>query len=117
VGFGLLARRRRRRRCGRPEARIDGDLAELHRALRRSRRSPPPQLTLDALALRLHGTPAQAYVRTLAAARYGYGDGRPTAAQRAALRRELGAGLGMAGRIRAWWALPPRPGPTRSRTR
>jgi hypothetical protein len=28
---------------------------------------------------------------------------------RAALRRELGAGLGTIGRLRAWWALPPRP--------
>jgi transglutaminase-like putative cysteine protease len=85
-------------------------LAELLRALRRSGRVPPPQLTLAALAGRLAGTPAQDYVRTLADARYGYGSGRPTRAQRAALRRELGAGLGGRGRLRAWWALPPKLG-------
>ncbi len=85
-------------------------LAELRRALRRSGRPASPQTTLEALARRWHGTPAEGYVRVLAAARYGYGDGRPTPAQRAALRRELAAGGGVRGRVRAWWALPPRPG-------
>ena len=66
-------------------------------------------MTLDALALRLDGTPAQGYVQALAAARYGYGERAPTRAERAALRHELGAGLGFGGRVRAWWALPPRP--------
>ncbi len=103
----LLVRRRRRRRGDSAHAGVDGELAELHRALRRSGRTPPPQMTLEALALRLDGTPAQGYVQTLAAARYGYGDARPTAAQRAALRDELAAGLGLRGRLRAWWALPP----------
>jgi transglutaminase-like putative cysteine protease len=103
--LGLLLRRRRR--VGEPEAGLDGELAELHRALRRSGRPAPAPMTLDALALRLDGTPAQAYVRTLADARYGYGERRPTRAERAALRRELGAGLGVRGRLRAWWALPP----------
>ena len=74
----------------------------------RSGREPPADLTLEQLAARLAGTPAHGYVRTLADARFGYGDGRPTRAQRAALRRELGAGLGARGRLRAWWALPPR---------
>ncbi len=87
---------------------LDADLAELLRALQRSGRAPPPQLTLDALGRRLAGTPAQDYVRTLADARYGYGRARPTRAQRAALRRELGDGLGRRGRLRAWWALPPK---------
>ena len=53
-------------------------------------------------------TPASDYVRALADARYGYGTAGPTRAQRAALRRELGAGLGRRGRLRAWWALPPK---------
>jgi hypothetical protein len=37
----------------------------------------------------------------------------PTRAQRRGLRTELGRGGGLLGRLRAWWALPPR----RSRTR
>ena len=109
VGAALVAlglRRRRGRRAAAGDA-PDDDLAELHRALRRSGRAAPPQMTLQALALRLDGTPAQAYVRALAAARFGYGDHGPTPADRAALRRELGAGLGLPGRLRAWWALPP----------
>ena len=36
------------------------------------------------------------------------GDG-PTPEQRRALRRELASGLGLRGRMRAWWALPPSP--------
>ena len=128
AGAGLLAfvlrRRRGRRRREAGGDGFDADLVELHRALRRSGRSAPPQMTLEALALRLDGTPAQAYVRTLAAARYGYGDRGPTRTDRSALRRELGAGLGLPGRLRAWWALPPlRPArphrpvrPRRSRT-
>ncbi|HWC26575.1 MAG TPA: transglutaminase-like domain-containing protein, partial [Solirubrobacteraceae bacterium] len=106
AGALLIVRRRRSRR---PAAGVDAELAELRRALRRSGRVPPPQLTLDALADRLAGSSAKGYVRTLAAARYGYGRGRPTRAQRAALRNELGAGLGLRGRLRAWWALPPKP--------
>jgi hypothetical protein len=97
---------RRRRRARRADA--DPELAELRRALQRSGRVPPADLTLEALAARLGGTPARGYVRTIADARFGYGDGRPTRADRAALRRELGAGLGARGRMRAWWALPPR---------
>ena len=61
------------------------------------------------LERRLHGSPdAEAYVRTLRVSRYGGGAGTPNAAQRRALRRELGRGLGFIGRIRALWALPPR---------
>ncbi|MEJ7798044.1 MAG: transglutaminaseTgpA domain-containing protein [Solirubrobacteraceae bacterium] len=108
VGLLLGARRHRRRR-----ARANADdhgasqLAELRRALRRSGRPPNPQTTLDALAARYRGTAAEGYVRALAADRYGYGGARPTHAQRAALRRELGCGRGLRGRLRAWWALPP----------
>lgn len=100
---GVLWRRRRRRATGTPD-----ELAELRRALRRSGRDPQPEVTLDALARWLRGTPAEAYVRTLAGARYGYEAGSPTPRQRRALRRELAAGLGPRGRLRAWWALPPR---------
>ncbi|MEA2193781.1 MAG: protein-glutamine gamma-glutamyltransferase [Solirubrobacteraceae bacterium] len=107
AGAGVLALFVRRRRRGTAGAAADADLAELHRALRRTGRPAPPQLTLDALALRLDGTPAQAYVRTLARARYGYGDRPPSRAERAALRDELAAALGARGRLRAWWALPP----------
>jgi transglutaminase-like putative cysteine protease len=104
LALGAILLLRRRPSAGAP---AEADLAELTRALRRSGRPPPPQLTLAALADRYAGTPAQDYVRTLAAMRYGYGARRPTRAQRAALRRELGAGLGPRGRLRAWWALPP----------
>lgn len=86
----------------------DEDVAELRRALERSGRTAQPQLTLEALAQRFAGTVAEGYVRLLCAARYGYGVERPSRAQRAGLRRELAAGLGLRGRLRAWRALPPR---------
>jgi protein-glutamine gamma-glutamyltransferase len=101
----VLARRRRRR------AQAADELAELRRALRRSGREPQPQLTLEALAARLAGTAAEGYVRALAAGRYGYEAAPPSPAARAALRRELAAGRGVGGRLRSWWALPPRPHP------
>jgi hypothetical protein len=106
IGAALLLGRRRRRRT--IAAGGDPDLAELRRALQRSRHSARPDLTLDVLAGRYAGTRAEAYVRTLLSARFGYGAGAPTRAQRAGLRRELGRGLGVGGRARAWWALPPR---------
>ncbi len=111
VAVALLVRRRRRRTGAGPA----DELAELRRALRRSGRDLRPDLTLERLAGRLDGT-AAAYVRSLTGARYGYEAAPPTAAQRAALRRELGAGLGLRGRLRAWWALPPRLQPPRSRS-
>jgi transglutaminase-like putative cysteine protease len=94
-----------------------GQLVELQRALRRSRRMPAAQTTLDALAARYRGTAAEDYVRALAAARYGYGDAGPTPAERAALRRELAIGRGLRRRLRAWWALPPQPSLWRPRRR
>jgi hypothetical protein len=103
AGLALLVRRRRRRRATDPQ----DELAELRVALHRSGREPQPDLTLELLARRFAGTPAEGYLRTLAGARYGYEPGSPTREQRAALRRELGAGLGVRGRLRAWWALPP----------
>ncbi|HWI09392.1 MAG TPA: transglutaminase domain-containing protein [Solirubrobacteraceae bacterium] len=108
AGAALLVRRRRRAARAASEPGADEDVAELLRALCRSGRPPPPRLTLAELAERYAGTAAQGYVRALAAARYGYGGRRPSRAERVALRRELGAGLGPHGRLRAWWALPPK---------
>ncbi len=84
-------------------------LAELERALARTGRPLQDGHTLVALERRLHGAPdAEAYVRTLRLSRYGGLERTPNAAERRALRRELGRGLGFIGRIRALWALPPR---------
>jgi hypothetical protein len=84
-------------------------LVELERALSRTRRPLKAGVTLAGLEQRLGGsTEAAAYVRALRMTRYG-GDTRPpSAAQRRALRQELARGLGVIGRVRALWALPPR---------
>ncbi len=108
AGIALGVRRRTRSSRDADDVHGAGQLAELRRALRRSGRARSPHTTLDALARTWRGTPAEGYVRALAAARYGYGDARPTPAQRAALRRQLAAGAGLRGRARAWWALPPK---------
>jgi transglutaminase superfamily protein len=81
---------------------------ELERAFTRTGRPLVPQFTLAQLEHRMDGIPqAQAYVRTLAGARYAGAPALPSAAERRALRRYLRAGLGMTGAVRAWWALPP----------
>ena len=101
VGFVLMHRRHVRMS-------IDDHVAELERALRRSGRSTDSSLTLSSLEQRFRLAPdAAAYVRALRDGRYGWGTGKPTRSQRAALRRELAAGLGLRGRLRALWALPP----------
>jgi hypothetical protein len=83
-------------------------LVELERAFTRTGRPLVPQCTLTQLEHRMDGSPqAQAYVRTLAHARYSAEPGLPTAAQRRALRGYLRAGLGVSGAVRAFWALPP----------
>jgi transglutaminase-like putative cysteine protease len=98
-----VARRRRLARSGDPE------LEELRLALRRSGRGIVPDLTLAKIERTLAGSDgAAAYVASLRVARYGAGGPAPTPHQRRALRRELAAGLGLGGRIRALWALPPR---------
>jgi transglutaminase-like putative cysteine protease len=103
-----LALVRRRRRVG-PQTAHDRAIAELEAALRRSGRPAEPSITLRQLEQRL-GTPeATAYLRALSAGRYGAGAELPTPAQRRALRRALAQGLGPTGRLRALWALPPRP--------
>ncbi|MFL5862201.1 MAG: transglutaminase family protein, partial [Solirubrobacteraceae bacterium] len=91
-------------------------LSELERALARTGRPLSDGVTLAGLERRLHSSPeAEAYVRTLRLSRYGGGADSPSAAQRRALRRELGRGLGFIGRVRALWALPPRPRAARRR--
>jgi protein-glutamine gamma-glutamyltransferase len=102
--------RRRRRRAGFPPAAIALD--ELERALRRTRRHPGPGATLRSIEAAFARTPAAAgYVRAVRDLRYGGRPSSPTSAQRRALRGELGRGGGLLGRLRAWWALPPRPHP------
>jgi len=95
---------RRRHPPGAPE------LAELERALRRARRSPSPRTTLRDLERSLGPDEGVlGYLSAVRSARYGTGAvTTPTGAQRRALRRVLGDGLGLRGRVRALWALPPR---------
>jgi transglutaminase-like putative cysteine protease len=107
---GVLAFRRRGPRAA--------PLPELERALRRARRTPSPGATLQALEDSFARSPAAAaYVRALRDQRYGGRGGEPTRAQRRGLRTELGRGGGLIGRLRAWWALPPRPSLTSARRR
>jgi hypothetical protein len=89
---------------------VDPDLAELVRALRRSGRMPANDVTLARLEIVLGGSDeAQGYLRAVREHRYGHDDApAPTRAQRRGLRHVLGAGLGPLGRLRGWWALPPR---------
>jgi transglutaminase-like putative cysteine protease len=88
----------------------DDLLAELERALARTRRPMEDGATLAALERRFRASPdAAAYVRSLALARYAGQAALPSPGQRRALRLELRRGLGVTGRVRALWALPPRP--------
>jgi protein-glutamine gamma-glutamyltransferase len=110
AGAVLLARRGRL-----PGGPLAPELAELQRALHRTGRTPPAATTLSALERSLGGSDAAlGYLRALRAHRYGGAPGGPTAGQRRALRRELAAGLGFGGRLRAWWALPPARGRRRA---
>jgi hypothetical protein len=108
---GRLWRRRRGGRGGsrgRHGSPLDRAIAELEAALRRSGRPAAPGTTLRQLEQRLGGSPeAAAYLRALRAGRYAVAAPLPTAAQRRALRRELAAGLGFTGKVRAFLALPP----------
>jgi protein-glutamine gamma-glutamyltransferase len=100
----------RRRRGPTNLSPLDRAIAELESALRRSGRPAPPGTTLRQLEQRLGGSPeVTAYLRALSAGRYGTATTPPTPAQRRALRRALAHGLGPTGRLRALWALPPRP--------
>jgi hypothetical protein len=84
-------------------------VSELERALARAGRPLKPGVTLQALEQRFRASPAAAgYVRTLRLARFAGDPKLPRASQRRALRAQLAAGLGLAGKLRSWWALPPR---------
>ena len=87
----------------------DPELFELDRALRLTGRPPLPPLTLRGLEerWRRHAPGAADYVEAVRLARFGARPEGPTRAHRAALRHELGEGLGALGRLRSWWALPP----------
>jgi hypothetical protein len=102
--LGLAARATRLRRAPGDEAWV----LELERALARSGRPAAAGLTLAALERRMAGAPeAAAYVRAIRVARFGGGSVAPSPAGRRALRSQLGSGLGVLGRLRALWALPP----------
>ncbi|MEA2284039.1 MAG: protein-glutamine gamma-glutamyltransferase [Solirubrobacteraceae bacterium] len=110
LAAGAVALARRGRVPGGPAA---PELAELQRALHRTGRTPEPGTTLRTLERLLGSSGGGAYVRAVREQRYGGAGRGPTAEQRRALRRELARGAGLRGRIRAWWALPPRLGTRR----
>jgi hypothetical protein len=88
----------------------DDLLAELERAMARTGRPLAGGVTLAALEHRFRDSPgAVEYLRSLRLRRYGGGGLPPTRRGRRALRAELRFGLGLTGRLRALWALPPRP--------
>jgi transglutaminase-like putative cysteine protease len=98
-------------RAGRlPGGPLAPELAELQRALHRSGRTPAGGTTLARLESLLGDDGgAGGYLRAVRRQRFaGAGAPGPTRAERRALRRRLGDGLGLGGRVRAWWALPPR---------
>jgi hypothetical protein len=67
-------------------------------------------VTLAELEHRFRGSPSAAgYVRALRLERYRHGTVPLPPGGRRALRAELALGLGLRGRIRALWALPPHP--------
>ena len=87
-----------------------GPVAELERALARARRAPGPAATLSTIEAVFSRAPAAAgYVRALREQRYAGRAAAPNPAGRRAVRSELARGGGLGGRLRAWWALPPRP--------
>jgi protein-glutamine gamma-glutamyltransferase len=108
LALGAWSVLRWRRRSLGPAASLDRAVAELDAALRRSGRPAPGGTTLRQLEQRLGRTPqAAAYLQALRAGRYGTTAPPVTPRGRRALRRELAAGGGPAGRLRALWALPP----------
>jgi hypothetical protein len=99
-----------RRRRLRPSSPLERAVYELEMALRRSGRTTPGGTTLRQLEQRLGlSSEAAGYLRAVSAGRYAPKPVLPTNGQRKALRRELSTGLGLAGRVRTFWALPPRP--------
>jgi transglutaminase-like putative cysteine protease len=107
AGCGALWIVRRRRLL--PDDPLERAILELETALRRSGRPAPAGMTLRQLERRLGlSGDAAAYLRAVSAGRYAPRPVQPTREQRRALRRELAAGQGFAGRVRTFWALPPR---------
>jgi transglutaminase-like putative cysteine protease len=100
LGVALLTRARRGQDL----------VGELARAFYRSGRPLSDSVTLASMERRLEPDwpQAAAYVRALRLARFAPGSSPPTLRQRRALRGALAQGLGILGRVRAWWALPPR---------
>ena len=93
----------------RPVGSTEQLIAELERALAVTGRPLHDGVTLATLEDRYRFTPEVAgYMRALRLSRYGGRATVPARAQRRALRRELGLGLGPLGRLRALRALPPR---------
>lgn len=93
----------------RPARNTEQLVGELERALARTGRPLQAGVTLHALEQRFRSSPeAAGYVRALRLARFAGGTRRPRPSERRALRAQLALGLGLAGRLRAWWALPPR---------
>jgi transglutaminase-like putative cysteine protease len=112
LGIAWLGVRARRRSGVAP----DRLLAELERAFERSGRPLSTGTTLVQLERWFRSTPeAASYVRALRLTRYASEARAPSPAQRRALRARLAEGLGIAGRLRALWALPPRLGAHRIR--
>ena len=96
------------------EPRSDELLAELERALARTGRPVTGGVTLAALEHRYRDSQdAVAYVRAIRMMRFADGGESPTRTQRRALRSQLRSGIGLFGRLRALWALPPRWTPVR----
>jgi protein-glutamine gamma-glutamyltransferase len=86
-----------------------GPVSELERALRRARWTTGPAATLSQVEGGFARAPAAAgYVRALREQRYAGRSATADGAGRRAVRAELGRGQGLRGRLRAWWALPPR---------
>jgi hypothetical protein len=106
AGFALLTRLRRPRGA----TPMDRAIAELEDALRRVGRPVSVGTTLRQLERRLgsYSPEVAAYLQALTAGRYGVAPAEPPRTGRRALRRALAQGLGVSGRVRAFWALPPR---------
>ncbi len=93
----------------RPAPSTEQLLDELERAMVRTGRPLGRGVTLAVLEHRFRDSPdAAGYIRSLRLTRYGGVNTRPTRAGRRALREQLRRDLGLTGRMRSLWALPPR---------
>jgi protein-glutamine gamma-glutamyltransferase len=90
---------------------MDRAVAELETALRVLGRPVRTGTTLAQLERRLgnYSPEVRAYLHALTAGRYAAAASPPARGGRRALRRALAQGLGPVARVRALWALPPRP--------